>query len=405
MALGITKLTIAQINENWAEKVRRSYEEMNAVPDMEEMIRFLKEPAYSISFRYALCRFLRENYEVPDPDDVECYIRLMLDLARERGMEGQFQGKHLRKYLLGKQENVSRQTLMKMAFAFDMDCNVVCELLEAMDEVPYNFRDPYECICYFCQSTQESNYWRICQQMVKEWEAVQDGTGMPDDENRNGTGPEDEDWMSSWMEETIMDLSYEEDVDVRIGKMMEYLKEHRRELCGYRRAAYAILEDLLNELTQLTGASDDTELTIRLWDPIWVQFYTKKSDRTGVNRSDFVPWKDLLDLPRIIYEKPLWRARLVKLRARKVPVEKRDILFLNCMRWALSRENEGGIDAMNEFIYETNALLDDCGLSMIYPPNPYDRMILLAICSASPIDILSDLFTAATDEEALEKKL
>ncbi len=425
MAFGITKLTIAQINENWAEKVRRSYEEMNAVPDMEELIRFLKEPAYSISFRYALCRFLRENYEVSDPDDIECYIRLMLDLARERGMEGQFQGKHLRRYLLGKQENVSRQTLMKMAFAFDMDCNVVCELLEAMDEVPYNFRDPYECICYFCQCTQESNHWEIYQRMAEEWEAVQDGDDVSEDEAQNGAGledesrnsagleyesrnnaePGDEDWMSSWMEETILDLSYEEDLDVRIEKMMEYLKEHRRELCGYRRAAYAVLEDLLDELTQLTGASDDTELTIRLWDPIWVQFYTKKSDRTGVNRSDFVPWKDLLDLPRTIYEKPLWRARLAKLRARKVPVEKRDILFLNCMRWALSRENEGGIDAMNEFIYETNALLDECGLSMIYPPNPYDRMILLAICSASPIDILSDLFTAATDEEALEKKL
>ena len=404
MALGITKLTVAQINDKWAEKVRRAYEEMNEVPDMEEMILFLKEPAYSISFRYALCRFLREKYEVSDPEDPEAYIRLMLKLAQERGMEGQFQGKLLRRYLLGKQANVSRQTLMKMAFAFDMDCNVVCELLEAMDEIPYNFRDPYECICYFCQSTQESNDWQLFLQMSGEWERMQDG-GAPDDEGPGGKEPDDDSWVSSWMEETILDLSYEEDLNVRVRKMMDYLREHRRELCGYRRSAYAVLEDLLDELEELTGASDDTELTIRLWDPIWVQFYTKKSDRTGVNRSDFVPWKDLLDLPKTIYEKPLWRARLAKLRAGKVPVEKRDILFLNCMRWALSRENEGGIDAMNEFLFETNALLDQCGLSMIYPPNPYDRMILLAICSASPIDILSDLFTAATDEEALEKKL
>ena len=285
---------------------------------------------------------------------------------------------------------------MKMALAFDVDCSVVCELLEAMNEVPYNFRDPYECISYFCQSTEESNYWTVYQQMKEEWEALDDDPGdVPDDEN----------WISSWMEETILDLSYEEDLTVRRRKMMDYLKEHRSELHGYRRSAYKELGELLDELTELTGAEDDTALTIRLWDPIWVQYYTKKADRTGVNRSDFVPWKDLLDLPRTIYEKPLWRARLVKLRRKAVPVEKRDILFLNCMRWALSRENEGGIDAMNEFIYETNGLLDQCGLSVIYPPNPYDRMILLAICSGSPIDVLSDLFTAATDEEALEKRL
>ena len=398
MSGGITKYTVAEINEKWAEKIRESYEEMNLVPDMEGMISFLKEPAFSISFRYALCRFLRERYHVEDPSDTEAYIKLMLSLAEERGMKGEFQGKHLRKYLLGKQANVSRQTLMKMAFAFDMDCNDVCEMLEAMDEVPYNFRDPYECICFFCQSTKESNYWHIYQQMAAEWEELD--SGFSDEEEASG-----QEWVSSWMEETILELSYEEDLAARERKMMDYLKEHRRELHGYRRAAYAVLEELLDELTELTGAKDDTALSISLWDPIWVQFYTKKADRTGINRSDFVPWKDLLDLPRTIYEKPLWRARLLKLRSGKVPVEKRDILFLNCMRWALSRENDGGTDAMNEFILETNGLLDECGLSMIYPPNPYDRMILLAVCSGSPIDVLSDLFTAATDEEALEERL
>ena len=201
MAGGITKLTIAQINENWVEKIRRSYEEMNTVPNMEEIILFLKEPAYSISFRYALCRFLREKYGVDDPNDIESYINLMLKLAKERGMDGQFQGKHLRKYLQGKQENVSRQTLMKMAFAFDMDYSTVCELLEALDEVPYNFRNPYECICYFCQCTEESNYWEIYQQMVNEWESMNELPGYQ--EELDNEAQDDDGWASSWMEDTI----------------------------------------------------------------------------------------------------------------------------------------------------------------------------------------------------------
>ena len=423
---GITRLTAEQINQKWAQKVRRVYEEIGSLPDMDEMIRFLKSPVYSITFRYALCRFLREKYKVleredgkvtvryetgdgdvflrsfetepgtPKAEEVEDYISLMLTLARDRGMEGMLLGKHLRKYLLGRQEHVSRETLWKMAFAFDMDTSAVCELLEAMDEVPYNFRDPLECICYFCQFTQESNYWQVYERMAEQWENIcAEENGAPDSH-----------WSSGMMEEAIIDLSFEEEnLEAREKRMLQYLKEHKSSLYGYRRSAYEVLEELLEQLYALTGAKDDTDLSIAMWDPIWVQFYTKKSERSGVNRSDFVPWKDLLDLPKTVYAKPLWRARLAKLRERKVPVEKRDILFLNCMIWAMDRENEGGPDAMNEFLMETNDLLDRCGLSVVYPPNPYDRMILLAVCSGSPFDILSDLFHAAADEEKLEKAL
>lgn len=430
MEKGITRLTADQINQTWAKKVRAVYEELGSFPDMDELIRFLKEPVYSITFRYALCRFLREKFRVganpdgtvpvryedqggtvflhafdagpgsPKPDEAEDYIALMLMLAKDRGMEGQFQGKHLRKYLLGRQENVSRETLMKMAFAFDMDTSTVCELLESMDEIPYNFRDARECICFFCQYTQESNYWSVYEQMRSEWEKICAGSG------EYAPARSKDPWNSSMMEDAVIDLSYEEeDLDQRMAKMLEYLREHRDYLYGYRQAAYRVLEELVEKLYDLTGAGDDTDLTIRLWSPIWVQFYTKKSERGGMNRSDFVPWKDLLDLPKTVYAKPLWRARLTKLRKKSVPVEKRDILFLNCMVWALSGDNEGGPDAMNEFLMETNDLLDRCGLSVIYPPNPYDRLILLAICSGSPVDVLSDLFTAATDEDKLEQEL
>lgn len=75
------------------------------------------------------------------------------------------------------------------------------------------------------------------------------------------------------------------------------------------------------------------------------------------------------------------------------------------MIWTLDRESEGGMDAVQEFIMETNDLLLECGLSVIYPPNPYDRMILLAVSSESPYDVLSDVFHAATDEEKLQEQM
>lgn len=419
MREGITRLTYQQIENEWSRKIKQEYESLSSA---EDIIGFLKNPGYTVTFRYALCRFIREYYgskkrdcpevsvvsyadflaefsngvESPLAEEVEDYITLMMKLAEDRGMKGELQSKLLRKYLTGKQENVSRETLFKMAFAFDMDCEYVCELLEALDEVPYNFRKPEECIYYFCQYSGEFNNWGTAQELLAWYreKAVQlSGTDMYAGQSR-------------MLEEHIGTILYEiTDPQKQKEAFQEYLSAHCGELNGYSLSAYRVFEELLEELKEITNAKDDTELSIYLWEPIWVQYYTKKSDKTGVNRSDFIPWKNLLDLPKTVYEKPLWRARIQKLRKRQVPVEKRDILFLNCMKWALEAESEGGADAMQEFIMETNDILLECGLSVIYPPNAYDRMILLAVCSDSPYDVLSDIFRAATDEEKLNEQI
>ena len=419
MREGITKLTYQQIENEWIRKVKQEYEGLNSA---EDIIGFLKNPRYTVTFRYALCRFLRESYgtvkngnkevsivsyadflaefsnesEAPFPWEIEDYIRLMMKLAENRGMKGELQSKLLRKYLTGKQENVSRETLFKMAFAFDMDCEYVCELLEALDEVPYNFRRPEECIYYFCQYSGVFNTWKDAGELLSLYQEKADC----------GSGPDLWAGQSRLLEEHISEILYKiTEPEKQKEAFLEYLWIHSEELKGYSLSAYRVFEDLMDELKEITNAQDDTELSIRLWEPIWLQYYTKKSDRTGVNRSDFIPWKNLLDLPKTVYEKPLWRARIQKLRRRQVPVEKRDILFLNCMKWTLDYESAGGADSMQEFIMETNDLLLECGLSVIYPPNAYDRMILLAICSDSPYDVLSDIFRAATDEEKLKEQL
>ena len=434
---GITKLTFQQIEHNWSQKIKKEYEGLNSA---EDIIGFLKSPRYTVTFRYALCRFLREYYgkrkkndpdvteivwepsvnhgetstefcgvfsngtDTPLPEEVEDYITFMMLLAEEHGMKEEIQSKLLRKYLLGKQENVARDTLFKLAFAFGMDCEYVCEMLEALDEVPYNFRRPEECIYFFCQYSEDHNHWETAQELIRWY--YKDGEGTSVEHRSVDPAPDIQEGQSRMMEDHIgVILNNIEDPQAQIAAVKEYLDSHRGQLQGYSQSSYRVFEALMDELFDITNAKDDTELSIHLWEPIWMQYYTKKSDKTGVNRSDFIPWKNLLDLPKTVYEKPLWRARIQKLRKKQVPVEKRDILFLNCMIWTLDRESEGGMDAVQEFIMETNDLLLECGLSVVYPPNPYDRMILLAISSESPYDVLSDVFRAATDEEKLQEQM
>lgn len=421
---GITRLTFQQIENNWSQKIRKEYEGLNSA---EDIIEFLKSPQYTTTFRYALCRFIRECYgdkkkenpkvsvvhyagfcalfsnesSTPLPEEVEDYITIMMKLAEDRGMKEEVQGKLLRKYLTGKQENVARDTLFKLAFAFDMDCEYVCEMLESLDEIPYNFRRPEECIYYFCQYSGDHNDWQTAKELI-DWYYQ----GETEGNSEETLAAEIREGQSRMMEEHIsVILNNIEDYEEQKQALKDYLNSHRGELRGYSQSAYRVVEKLMEELKDITNAEDDTELSIRLWEPIWMQYYTKKSDKTGINRSDFIPWKNLLDLPRTVYEKPLWRARIQKLRKRQVPVEKRDILFLNCMKWTLEQETDGGMDAVQEFLMETNDILLECGLSVIYPPNAYDRMILLAICSESPYDVLSDIFRAATDEKKLQEQI
>lgn len=422
---GITRITFQQIENDWSRKIKKEYEGLNSA---EDIIQFLKSPQYTTTFRYALCRFLRERYgekkkenpkvsivryadfcaqfsnesNTPFPEEVEDYVALMMKLAEERGMKGEIQSKLLRKYLLGKQENVARDTLFKLAYALDMDCEYVCEVLESMDEIPYNFRRPEECIYYFCQYSGDHNDWKTAGELI-DWYYAGEASGEKEEKKQKA-----ELWagQSRRMEEQISEiLNSLENYEEQKQALMDYLDAHREEMRGYSLSAYRIFDSLMEELKAITNAEDDTELSIRLWEPIWVQYYTKKADKTGMNRSDFIPWKNLLDLPKTVYEKPLWRARIQKLRKHQVPVEKRDILFLNCMKWTMEQETEGGMDAVSEFLMETNELLLECGLSVIYPPNAYDRMILLAICSDSPYDVLSDIFHAATDEEKLQEQI
>lgn len=362
---GITRLTYQQIEDHWSEKVRKEYEGLNSACNI---IEFLKSPQYTITFRYALCRFIREAYgkkkkedsrvsvvsyadfraqfsnenNTPKPEEVEDYIKIMMLLAEERGMK---------------------------------------------EEVIY----------YFCQFSEEHNNWVTAKELI-DWYYEMAKTN--DGATKQYAG------QSRMMEEHIsVILNNMEDPNQQMEAMKSYLQTHCKELRGYSMSAYEVAEELMDELAELTGAEDDIELAIRLWEPIWMQFCTKKADKTGVNRSDFIPWKNLLDLPKTVYEKPLWRARIQKIRKHQVPVEKRDILFLNCMKWTLEQETDSGMDAVQEFIMETNDLLLDCGLSVVYPPNVYDRMILLAICSESPYDVLSDIFHAATDEEKLQEQI
>lgn len=188
--------------------------------------------------------------------------------------------------------------------------------------------------------------------------------------------------------------------------LRDYILSHASILNGYSRRAYQCFDELLEEITETLAdrESDDVpeKISVRLswlagkmYRNIWPQY---GDGTTG----DFVPLKKATPaLPSKLTDDPLWRARLLKLKKREIPVSRHDILFLYMISWDLQETDLTGKDAVESFILEADDLLYKAGMSGIYIPDSYDRLILLAIASGYPTAFLGDFYEAGADESII----
>ena len=69
--------------------------------------------------------------------------------------------------------------------------------------------------------------------------------------------------------------------------------------------------------------------------------------------------------------------------------------------WDLQETDLTGKEAVESFIVEADDLLYKAGMSGIYIPDSYDRLILLAIASGYPTAFLGDFYEAGADEHII----
>lgn len=423
----VTMLALNQLQENWSAKVQHAYAGLSTARDL---ISFLEDDRYCNNLGFSLVRFLQEHWgvrtgeqcvitvgpiqktfpllhcslgAVVPPEEHGDYVRLLAALAAQNGLGDKFPPKVFRSYLSRKKDGLSRESCFQLSFAMGMDWNETCEFLEVMGQSPYQFRSPEECVYYFCQSSETMNRWETAQCVL---EAYRQQCSDPSISERQAGQTQNIEWALTLLAEEADAM---EDDRQRRSCIVDFLVRNAALLQGFSLSGHDLFVRKLEHVKELLNVDSDQEAAIAMWSPIWVQTSRKgrnpgkeEHERPGVQvQYDFVPFRDLVDLPKTLYEKPLWRARIRKIRNFEVPAEKRDILFLSLMEWIWSGEECGGLENMQRFLYQTNADLAAGGFSLIYPPNQYDRMILLAVCSEEPVDVLSDIFETATSEETL----
>lgn len=388
----------------------------------DEMIRYLTDPGQDNSLAFILARSLQRRFpeelsgmtpaeklagRVPDAE-VPSYIRLMRRLLSEARMEGTFRNSQLEKYLKGESRQLSRDICFKLAFALAMDEDDVLELLQSCSLPPFNFRSPEELIYFFCFCSQriadenkEKNPYdwtfanALCQETAKHLKAADSA------EDTVFSG------QSELIEDEILTLLDEPSTPERKASLLrDYILSHASVLNGYSRRAYQCFDELLEEITEILAEREEGDIpekaSVRLswlagkmYRNIWPQY---GDGTTG----DFVPLKKSTPaLPSKLTDDPLWRSRLLKLKKREVPVSRHDILFLYMISWDLQDTDLTGKDAVESFILEADDLLYKAGMSGIYIPDSYDRLILLAIASGYPTAFLGDFYEAGADEHII----
>lgn len=399
-------------------KNRKSWE------NTEEMLKYLTDPGQDNGLAFVLARSLQRRFpealsavtpaeklegRVPDPE-IPIYLRLMRRLMSEAQMEGSFRSSQFEKYLKGESQKLPRDNCFKLAFALAMDEDDTLELLKACSLQPFNFRSPEELIFFFCfcsqriadENNEKNPYsWSFAQTLCKEMADHLKDADPAEGEIMSG--------QSELIEDDILVLLDEPSSSEKKAAMLrDYIMSHAPILGGYSRRAYQCFDDLLDEIMDLLADQESDEIpektSIRLswlagkmYRNIWPQY---GDGTTG----DFVPLKKSTpSLPSKLTDDPLWRARLQKLKNREVPVTRHDLLFLYMIYWDLQDIDLTGRDAVESFILEADDLLYKAGMSGIYIPDSYDRLILLAIASGYPTAFLGDFYEAGADEGILRE--
>ena len=390
----------------------------------EEMVKYLTDPGQDAGLAFVLARSLQRRFPEALPDvtpadqlpgkvpvpEIPSYLRLMRRLMSEARMEGAFRNSQFEKYLKGESQTLPRDNCFKLAFALAMDEDDALELLQACSLPPFNFRSPEELIYFFCfcsqriaeENREKNPYdWPFAQALCREMTDHLKDADPAKNEILSG--------QSEFIEDDILVLlDKPSSAEEKAAMLRDYIISHASILDGYSRRAYQCFDDLLDEIMNILADREAGEIpektSVRLswlagkmYRNIWPQY---GDGTTG----DFVPLKKSTpSLPSKLTDDPLWRSRLQKLKNRETPVTRHDILFLYMICWDLSDTDLTGKDAVESFILEADDLLYKAGISGIYIPDSYDRLILLAIASGFPTAFLGDFYEAGADEGILRE--
>ena len=289
-------------------------------------------------------------------------------------------------------KSCKRETMFRIGFALHMNNEKMSEFLtNTLAEQSYNSRNANEIIYHFCQKNPELNNYTIALKLIAEYER------MCNEAEINGTAE------SSHVPKELYTGYATKNMAEQVKttqQLFNFLMKNRKQLCGYSVTAHENFMHLYEEALEL---SQDDMVAMGIRD-------TKSPEALAKVLFDCIPrverktsGGEVFDFCKIndktcllyegIMQSPLLSDRMRKIIDNKAPVEKKDIVLLSFYNYCRNIENNSANLKFNfeTFREETNAILNECGMSGLYALNKFDNLVMLAFWAYQPFEFFGDI--------------
>ena len=394
--------------------------------DSEEIFNSLKDSLQLVPFGNYLKRYIfkkagfeEEDFSLVPLEEYRDSIRLAF---RESNTPASFSPTQARLGTLAKnwltQQTVNRKVVFLLGFGLQMSVEDVSTFLtHALCERDFNFKDPFEVICYYC-FRKHLPFFKY-EELMERYEKLP-SNGFQIDFSASG-------------ELRILFMNVETE-DELIHELLRLKHENRGKLFSYTaKQAFDRLYQDVKTIIAKTYTNDEQEKAKERADDFFyndrIQPYLttieryqraneirngyKKYDQTDISASDAeqflccgVPFQKG-NLQRIkdsslaehFRNKRMSRQHITGILNEETGVDRFDLLTLNFFIYAMQEDYaEKKKELFSEIIDKSNLILRDCGLSGVYITNPYECFLLMCLSTDYPMGAYSDVIEMSYDE-------
>ena len=365
----------------------QKWNELDGEFDNSTTLDFLNDEDEFRTFGDGLITLINKKYPDADLTDVPKFLAAMCKendmdinaIASRNTLKNWFEGDKR-----PKKGEADREHMFALSFALNFTTKETAELFHKVYlDRAFDFRNEKELVYYFCISNNKS--WSDAQSVIGSIEHLE--------------GSDDK---------TIYTSVIKKEVDTFTDEiqLLTYIKNHRHNLEQSNKTAKEHLARLLAETKELVRIEATLPEHEGQYDGMWKKedtvstnfMYSVITDTTPSSSKGTTTVFKNARLPKEIKNRFPEATSFSEKEPTYESIRKMMILLFSYVFWYQVQWQNVQID-IDDYTEQLNALLNECGMSLLYYGNPFDWLFLYCTVSERPLDTFRDMIDLILDNE------
>ena len=365
----------------------QKWNELDEEFDNTTTLDFLNDEDEFRTFGDGLITLINKKYPDADLKDVPKFLAAMCKendmdinaIASRNTLKNWFEGDKR-----PKKGEADREHMFALSFALNFTTEETAELFHKVYlDRAFDFRNEKELVYYFCISNNKS--WSDAQSIINSIEHLE--------------GSDDK---------TVYTSVIKKDVDAFTDEtqLLTYIKNHRHNLEQSNKTAKEHLARLLAETKELVRIEATLPEHEGQYDGMWKKedtvstnfMYSVITDTTPSSSKGTTTVFKNARLPKEIKNRFPEATSFAEKEPTYESIRKMIILLFSYIFWYQVQWKNVQID-IDDYTEQLNALLNECGMSLLYYGNPFDWLFLYCTVSERPLDTFRDMIALILDNE------